>query len=39
VRANITTKERSALSANASVLVDTTDRQIDELKVKGTILE
>jgi hypothetical protein len=39
VRANITTKERSALSANASALVDTTDRQIDELRAKGTILE
>lgn len=39
VRANITTKERSALGANASALVDTTDRQIDELKAMGTILE
>jgi hypothetical protein len=39
VRANITTKERSALSTNASALVDATDRQIDELKVKGTIEE
>ncbi len=39
VRANITTKERSALSANASALVDATDRQIEELKAKGTILE
>jgi hypothetical protein len=39
VRANITTKERSALGANASALVVTTDRQIDELKAKGTVLE
>lgn len=39
VRANITTKERSALGANASALVDATDRQIEELKAKGTILE
>lgn len=39
VRANITVKERSALNANASALVDTTDPQIDALKAKGTILE
>lgn len=39
VRANITTRERSALSANASALVDATDRQIDDLKVRGTIVE
>ena len=39
VRANITVKERSALNANASALVDTTDHQIDALKAKGTILE
>lgn len=39
VRANITTKERSALSANATALVDAADRQIEELKTKGTILE
>ena len=39
VRANITTRERSALSANASALVDATDGQIDDLKAKGTILE
>ena len=39
VRSNITTKERRALSANASALVGTTDKQIDELKAKGTILE
>lgn len=39
VRANITTKERSALSANATALVDAADRQIEELKAKGTILE
>ena len=39
VRANITTKERSALIANATALVDAADRQIEELKAKGTILE
>ncbi len=39
MRANITTRERSALSANASALVDATDRQIDDLKVRGTIVE
>jgi hypothetical protein len=39
VRANITTKERSALGANATALVDAADRQIEELKAKGTILE
>jgi hypothetical protein len=39
VRANITVKERSALNANASALLDTTDHQIDALKAKGTILE
>jgi hypothetical protein len=38
-RANITSRERSALSANASALVDADDRQIVELKAKGTILE
>lgn len=39
VRANITSRERSALSANAAALVNSTDRQIEELKDKGTILE
>ena len=39
VRANITTRERNALSVNASTLVDATDRHIDNLKAKGTILE
>ena len=39
VRANITTGERSALSATAAALVDATDRQIDDLKARGTILE
>jgi hypothetical protein len=39
LRANISSKERSALSAIASALLDSTDRQIDDLKVKGTILE
>ena len=38
-RANITARERSALSANATALVDATDRQIEELMGKGTILE
>jgi hypothetical protein len=38
-RANITSRERSALSANASALVDADDRQIDALKANGTILE
>jgi hypothetical protein len=39
VRANITAREQSALSANASALVDATDRQIDDLKARGTIME
>ena len=39
VRANITTRERSALSANASALVDATDRHVDDLKAGGTIVE
>ena len=39
VRANITTGERGALSATAAALVDATDRQIDELKARGTIVE
>jgi hypothetical protein len=39
VRANITSRERTALSANATSLVGATDQQIDVLKVKGTILE
>lgn len=38
-RANITSRERTALSANASALVDANDRQIDALKPKGTIVE
>ena len=38
-RANITSHERSALSANALALVDADDRQMLALKVKGTILE
>ncbi len=38
-RANITSRERSALGVNASALVDADDRQIDALKAKGTILE
>jgi hypothetical protein len=39
VRANITSRERTAFSANASALVDAHDLQIDALKAKGTILE
>jgi hypothetical protein len=39
VRANITAREQSALSANASALVDATDQQIDDLKARGTIVE
>jgi hypothetical protein len=39
VRANITTKERAALSANAASLVDATEQQIDALKAMGTIVE
>lgn len=38
-RANITSREQTALSANASALVDANDRQISALKAKGTILE
>jgi hypothetical protein len=38
-RANINSRERSALSANASALVDADDGQILALKAKGTILE
>jgi hypothetical protein len=39
VRANITAREQSALSANASALVDATDQQIDDLKARGTMVE
>ena len=38
-RANISTRERAALSANASSLVGATDAQIEALKTKGTIVE
>jgi hypothetical protein len=38
-RATITSKERAALSANATSLIGATDQQIDELKANGTILE
>ncbi len=38
-RANITSRERSALSANALALVGADDRQIVEMQAKGTILE
>jgi hypothetical protein len=38
-QANITPKERTALSANAAALIGTTDQQIEQLKVKGAIVE
>ena len=38
-RANITSRERTALSVNASALVDADNSQIEALKGKGTILE
>ena len=38
-RANITSRERAALGANAASLVDATDAQIEALKAKGTIVE
>ena len=38
-RANITSRERAALGANAASLVDATDAQIEALKTKGTIVE
>ena len=38
-RPNITSREKSALSANASALVTTDDRQIEALKAMGTIVE
>jgi hypothetical protein len=38
-RSNITSKERTALSANAVALVGSTDQQIEALTAKGTILE
>lgn len=38
-RANITTRERAALSATAAALIGAIDEQIETLKVKGTIVE
>lgn len=38
-RANITARERAALSANASALIGASDEQIEALKAKGTIVE
>lgn len=38
-RANITARERAALSANAASLVRASDEQIKALKAKGTIVE
>jgi len=38
-RANITSREHNVLSANAQVLVDLSDLQIDALKTKGSIIE
>ena len=38
-RANITARERAALSANAASLVGASDEQIEALKAKGTIVE
>jgi hypothetical protein len=38
-RANITSREQSALSTNATALVGLTDQQVEALKAKGTIFE
>ncbi len=38
-RANITARERAALSANAASLIGATDAQIEALKAKGAIVE
>jgi hypothetical protein len=38
-RANITARERAALSANAAALIGASDEQIEALKAKGTIVE
>ena len=38
-RANLTSRERAALSANATSLVSATDAQIDALKIRGTLVE
>ena len=39
VQANITSRERTALGANAASLVGATNAQIEALKAKGTIVE
>lgn len=39
VRANITSRERAALSANAAALIEASDEQIEALKDKRTIVE
>ncbi len=39
VRANVTARERSALSVTAKALVDADDSQIEALKAKGAIVE
>ena len=38
-RANITSRERAALSANAAALIGASNGQIEVLKAKGTIVE
>jgi hypothetical protein len=38
-RANITARERAALSANATALIEASDEQIEALKAKGTMVE
>lgn len=38
-RANITSRERAALSATAASLIEATDAQVEALKTKGTIVE
>ncbi len=37
--ANISGKEKTALSTNAAVLIETTDPEIEQLKALGTIIE
>jgi hypothetical protein len=38
-RANITSRERAALSANATALIEASDEQIEALKAKGAMVE
>lgn len=38
-RANITARERAALSTNATALIGASDEQIEALKAKGAIVE